>query len=149
MTSDQHIAIASDHGGFDMKTELVPWLESQGYTVTDLGTDSPEAADYPDIGYKMAGVISKAKADTGILICGTGIGVSIAANRNESVRCALCYDETTARLARAHNDANVLALGARTLGIETAKDTIRRFLETDFDPKERYIRRRDKLGGAS
>lgn len=146
MTSDTKIAIASDHGGFVLKAELLQWLKSQGYDVLDLGADSEESSDYPDFGAKMAQAIIGGQVNKGVLICGTGIGISIAANRFSEVRCAVCHDVTTSYLARAHNDANVLAVGARTTGPETVKDILKTFLETDFDAKDRYVRRKEKLG---
>ena len=103
-----------------------------GYDVLDLGTDGTESVDYPDFGQALARAIQEDRAERGVLICGTGIGISMAANRFSGVRAALCHDETSARLAREHNDANVLALGARMLWVEVAKDCLRAFLTTDF-----------------
>jgi ribose 5-phosphate isomerase B len=124
------VAIASDHGGFELKTLLVPELRALGLTVLDLGTGSAEPVDYPDFAQKLVGAILEGKASRGILICGTGIGMSIAANRHRAIRAAVCHDATTARLARQHNDANVLCLGGRVLGAETARDCVKIFLTT-------------------
>jgi ribose 5-phosphate isomerase B len=126
------VAIASDHGGFELKALLVPELRALGLTVLDLGTGSSEPVDYPDYAEKLVGAILEGKAARGILICGTGIGMSIAANRHRAIRAALCHDATTARLARQHNDANVLCLGGRVLGAETARDCVTSFLTTSF-----------------
>jgi ribose 5-phosphate isomerase B len=126
------VAIASDHGGFELKTLLAPEIRALGLTVLDLGTGSAEPVDYPDYAQKVASAILEGKAARGILICGTGIGMSIAANRHRAIRAALCHDATAARLARQHNDANVLCLGGRVLGAETARDCVRIFLATSF-----------------
>jgi ribose 5-phosphate isomerase B len=144
--TDKPIAIASDHAGYELKSVLVKELEASGYSVLDLGTYGPASVDYPDFGVALAQVIEMGKADRGVLICGSGIGISIAANRNPAVRAALCHDETTARLAREHNDANVLALGERTTGVDVAKQCLRIFLTTDFAGGERHERRVAKLG---
>jgi ribose 5-phosphate isomerase B len=139
------IAIASDHAGYDLKETLKNDLESWGYQVDDLGAYSTESVDYPDFGHAMAEAIVSGRADRGVIVCGTGIGISIAANRHPGVRAAVCHDSLTARLARQHNDANVLALGARVLGVETAKDCLKSFLGTEFEGG-RHVRRVEKLG---
>lgn len=126
------IAIACDHAGLTLKTELVAALRAGGHDVLDLGTDGPASVDYPDFADALAAALADGRAGRGILICGTGIGISIAANRHRHVRAALCHDATTARLCREHNDANVLVLGARTLGIEVARDCLASFLATNF-----------------
>lgn len=126
------IAIACDHAGLNLKTELVAVLRGGGHDVLDLGTDGPASVDYPDFADALASALAEGRAARGILICGTGIGISIAANRHRHVRAALCHDVTTARLCREHNDANVLVLGARTVGIEVAKDCLAAFLGTAF-----------------
>lgn len=138
------IALASDHGGFALKAELAEWLKTRGETVLDLGPDSADSVDYPDYADRMAEAIRAGKAGLGVLICGSGIGISIAANRHRWIRAALCHDVTTARLCRAHNDANVLALGARIIGGEVAKDCLAAFLETSFEGG-RHVRRVDKM----
>ena len=116
-----------------------------GYEILDLGTDGPGSVDYPDYGKALAESIVSGKVERGVAVCGTGIGISIAVNRHPGVRAALCYDETSARLAREHNDANVLALGARLIGPEVAKGCLRMFLETEF-AVGRHVARVAKLG---
>ena len=127
------IAIAADHAGYDLKVLLVPELKSLGYEVLDLGTTSRDSVDYPDFADALARAIENGHAGRGVLVCGTGIGIAIAANRHRSVRAGVCHDATTARLTRQHNDANVLALGSRIVGIEVAKDCLRAFLTTAFE----------------
>lgn len=143
--SQNTIAIASDHAGYALKEQLKPFLESLGYQALDLGTHSEESVDYPDFGDAVAKSIIAKQARFGIAICGSGIGISIAANRHAGVRSALCSESLSAQLSRQHNDANVLALGARLIGIETAKDCVRRFLETPYEGG-RHQKRVDKLG---
>ena len=138
------IAIASDHAALAMKAELAAWLAEQGHEVADLGPYNTDSVDYPDYGYKLADAIACGEAERGIALCGTGIGISIAANRYRHVRAARCCDATDARLAREHNDANVLVLGSRTSGAETAIDCVRMFLETGFEGG-RHQRRVDKM----
>lgn len=135
------VAVAADHGGYDLKCALIPELQALGLAVLDLGTNGPELVDYPDFANAVAAAIAAGKAQRGLLICGTGIGVSIAANRHRFLRCALAHDATTARLARQHNDANVLALGGRILGTETAKDCLKVFFTTAFEGGGRHARR--------
>jgi len=139
------VALAADHGGFAIKEELKPELENMGVDCIDLGTDSENSVDYPDFGRAVADAIVEGRAERGVIICGTGIGIAIAANRVGGIRAAVCHDATTARLARAHNDANVLALGARIIGREVAIDCLRTFLSTPFDGGERHTRRVAKL----
>jgi ribose 5-phosphate isomerase B len=127
------IAIGSDHAGFDLKQVLAAYLAELGYDVLDLGTDGPASVDYPDFGKAVATAVADERARFGVVVCGTGIGISIAANRNPGVRAALCHDCTTAELSRRHNDANILALGARIIGVEVAKDCVRTFLTSPFD----------------
>jgi ribose 5-phosphate isomerase B len=143
--SRKPIAIASDHAGYDLKKKLAQELAEMGYEVLDLGTDGPQSVDYPDFGAALAKAVQAGEVERGILICGTGIGISMAANRHPGVRAAVCWDETSARLTREHNDANVLALGARLLGVEVAKDCLRTFLSTDF-AGGRHAGRVAKLG---
>ncbi|MEX0921142.1 MAG: ribose 5-phosphate isomerase B [Rhodovibrionaceae bacterium] len=130
--SNNTIALAADHAGYELKDLLKQDLEAAGYAVLDLGTDSPDSVDYPDFGKALAESIADGRAGRGVIVCGTGIGISIAANRNPVVRAAVCHDETSARLAREHNDANVLALGARLIGTEVARDCLKAFLQTEF-----------------
>ena len=127
------IAIGADHGGFDLKEALKPELKTLGFEISDVGTNSKDAVDYPDFANAMARAIEQGDANRGVLICGSGIGISMAANRHRSLRAAPCHDSLSARLARAHNDANVLGLGARFIGIEVARDCLRTFLTTEFE----------------
>jgi len=138
------IAIASDHAATDMKYTLIQWLRENGHDVNDLGPDGNESVDYPDYGYKLADSIAKEEVDRGIALCGSGIGISIAVNRNPACRCALISESLSAKLCREHNDANVIAMGARLIGIETVKDCITQFLSTEFGG-DRHQRRVDKL----
>ena len=140
----RRIAIASDHAAFVMKSELAEWLRSAGHHVTDLGPESAASVDYPDYGYALARAIEQGEADFGVALCGSGIGISIAVNRNPAARCALVSEPLSASLARQHNDANVVALGARLIGSEMAKACVTAFLETDF-LGDRHQRRVDKL----
>lgn len=142
---DRVISLASDHAGYDLKEEIKTYLQSRQVNVLDLGTNSRDSVDYPDFGKAMADSIAGGKAEFGILVCGSGIGISIAANRNPAVRAALCQSGLAAKLSRQHNDANVLALGARLIGVETALDCVDAFLSTDFEGG-RHARRVDKLG---
>ncbi len=142
------IAIASDHGGFELKSALKAELARLGHETLDLGTNGPTSVDYPDFADAMADAIGQGRAERGILICGTGIGISIAANRHPELRAALVHDAYTARMARQHNDANVLVLGGRTIGVETAKDCLDVFLTTAFEGG-RHARRVEKLGPAA
>ncbi len=127
------IAVASDHAGFDLKETLKRDLQEAGYAVLDLGTNSTASVDYPDFGKAMGEAISLGKAEKGVLVCGSGIGISIAANRNPKVRAVLAHDATSARLAREHNDANVVAFGQRLTGIEVAREALKVFLATEFE----------------
>jgi ribose 5-phosphate isomerase B len=137
------VAIACDHGGFALKEALKVALPDLKWL--DLGTDSAESVDYPDFGNKLAAAIKDGKAARGILICGSGVGISIAANRHAHIRCALVHDVTGARLCRQHNDANVLALGGRMIGEAVAKECVEAFLSTAFEGG-RHQKRIDKLG---
>ena len=143
-TPAHKIALASDHAGFDLKSRIVGFLREQGHDVLDLGATSTDPVDYPDYGQALAKAIAAGEADLGIGICGTGIGISIALNRHPVVRAALCWNEETARLARLHNDANVLALGARVIDPETALACVKVFLSTGFEGG-RHARRVEKL----
>ena len=126
----EKVFLASDHAGFELKNELKEAIKGLGYEVVDLGTNDKNSVDYPDYAHLLA---SKLEPNCyGVLICGTGIGISIAANRHENVRCALCHDEFTARLAREHNDANVIAFGARVIGAGVAISAAEAFLKTEF-----------------
>jgi ribose 5-phosphate isomerase B len=140
----EKIAIVSDHAAFEMKAELAEHLRERGFEVLDLGTSSTDSVDYPDFGYRLAQAIAEGRAERGISLCGSGIGISIAVNRHPACRCALVSDGLSAHLAREHNDANVIAMGARLIGIETAKDCLDQFLATPF-AGGRHQRRVDKL----
>jgi len=142
--TQETIAVAADHAGFPLKETLKGELSARGLAVLDLGTDGPASVDYPDFANRLADALKRGAATRGIVICGTGIGISIAANRHPHVRAALCQDVTAARLARQHNDANVLALGARLIGEEVARECLKIFLDTPFEGG-RHERRVAKL----
>lgn len=138
------IAIAADHAAIELKALLADWLRDAGHEVEDLGPHSNDSVDYPDYGYKLAGAIAGGEAEVGVALCGSGIGISMSVNRHPACRCALVSDNLSARLAREHNDANVIAMGARLIGAETAKDCLAAFLATGFGG-DRHQRRVDKL----
>ncbi len=138
------IAIASDHAGRELKEEIVTFLKEKGIDVIDFGVDNPESVDYPDYGIKVARAVSKGDVEKGILSCGTGIGMSIVANKFPNVRAALCHDMFTARMSRMHNDANVLVLGGRTLERDVALLMVEAWLKTGFEGG-RHQRRLDKI----
>ena len=142
------IAIASDHAAIDLKAALREWLIEEGHEVADLGPDSHDSVDYPDFGYKLAGVVADGTAERGIALCGSGIGISISVNRNPAVRCALVSEPLSAALCREHNDANCIAIGARLTGIDMAKACVSAFLDTEF-AGGRHQRRVDKLSNPS
>jgi len=131
------IAIGSDHGGFGLKQVLAGLLSAEGHEVVDFGTDSAASVDYPLYAASVAREVAAGRCDRGVLVCGTGIGVSIAANKIRGVRAALVHDETTARLAAQHNDANVLCLGGRLLAEPMAFELVRIWLSTPFEPRHR------------
>ena len=139
------IAIAVDHGGFSLKAAAMDAARAEGWKVLDLGTDSTASVDYPDFAEKLVAALADGRASLGVLICGTGIGISIAANRHKGIRAALCYDDDTATLARQHNDANVLCMGGRKTDEATARSMVRIFLTTEFEGG-RHARRVAKLG---
>ncbi|MDE3016791.1 MAG: ribose 5-phosphate isomerase B [Pseudomonadota bacterium] len=141
----QKIAIASDHAGFDMKKTLKTELDALGYEAEDMGTHDTQSVDYPDFAHALARWVEAEKNRRGVLICGSGIGMSIAANRHKGVRAALAHGGGEAALARRHNDANVLCLGARITSDEAAKDALRMFLNTAFEGG-RHEKRVEKLG---
>lgn len=138
------IAIAGDHGGIDLKSILKKELQDLGYAVLDLGTEGTESVDYPDFAYALATALRDGKAARGVLVCGSGIGIGIAANRFPGIRAALIHDAYGARMCRLHNDANVICFGGRTTGPDVAKDCLRIFLETGFEGG-RHARRVEKL----
>ena len=126
------IALASDHAAVELKAELVAWLREEGHEVSDLGPQTADRVDYPDYGYKLAEAVASGSAERGIALCGSGIGISIAVNRNPALRCALVSEPLSAALAREHNDANAIALGARLIGLDMAKACVAAFLGTAF-----------------
>jgi ribose 5-phosphate isomerase B len=138
------IALAADHAGYLLKDELAAWLRDQGHDVSDLGTNGPESVDYPEFGRKLADAVASGRAERGIAICGSGIGIAIAVNREPRCRCARVSEPLSAELAREHNDANVLALGARLTGSDMAKACVLAFLDTNF-AGGRHQRRVDQL----
>lgn len=138
------IAVGSDHGGFNLKEEVKKWLQEKGHKVEDLGTFSLDSVDYPDVAVAVSKKVAAGLADKGILVCGTGIGVSIAANKIPGIRAALCHDTFSARAAREHNDANVLTLGERVIGRGLAMDIVETWLGSRF-AGGRHQRRIDKI----
>ena len=142
--SAKPVAIACDHAGFNLKSVLKQDLEDLGYTPLDLGTNGPESVDYPDFGQALGEAIADGRADMGVLVCGSSIGISIAANRNPAVRAAVVTNSLTAQLSRQHNDANVVCFGERLVGSEIARNAMKVFLETEFEGG-RHARRVDKL----
>ena len=138
------IVLTADHAGVDLKDELVAWLGEQGHDILDLGTHGHDSVDYPKFGALMAEAIADGRAERGITICGSGIGVAIAANRNPACRCAQVDEPLSAALGRKHNDANGIALGGRLIGVEMAKACVEAFLNTEFEGG-RHQRRVDQL----
>ena len=138
------IALAADHAGYELKDELAAWLGEAGHEIIDLGTNGPESVDYPQYGAKLAAEVASGRAERGIAVCGSGIGISIAINREPKCRCARVDDPLSARLAREHNDANVLAFGARLIGHDMARACVTAFLGSDF-AGGRHQRRVDQL----
>jgi len=144
MNDKTDIAIASDHAGVDLKGKIIHFLQDQGLAVSDLGTHNHDSVDYPDYGVPVAQAVSEGQVPRGILICGTGIGMSIVANKFPGVRAALCFDPFTAKVSRLHNDANILVLGQRVLEEKTALEIVRIWLTTGFDGG-RHARRLAKI----
>tara|TARA_Y100000310_G_C20597430_1_gene771234 strand:- start:854 stop:1285 length:432 start_codon:yes stop_codon:yes gene_type:complete len=138
------IALGSDHGGFELKEHLKEYLENSDYTIKDFGCHEPKPVDYPDIAKKVGQYVAKNKV-LGILICGAGIGMSMAANKIKGIRAALCYDNYTAKMSREHNNANILCLGGRTTDKDTAKEIVKTWLSTEFSNEERHIKRINKI----
>lgn len=137
------IAFASDHGGYELKEKLINYFKNNGYETINLGTNSTQSVDYPDFGFIIGNFIANHNADLGIAICGTGIGISIAANKVKGIRAALIYDKNTAVLAKEHNNANVICLGGRVTSYLSARNYINAFLQTTFQP--RHQQRLDKI----
>jgi ribose 5-phosphate isomerase B len=138
------IALSADHAGYALKDELAAWLREQGHEVLDLGTNGAESVDYPRYGSLLAEALGDGRAERGIAVCGSGIGIAIAANRNAACRCAQVAEPLSARLARTHNDANAIALGARLIGPEMARAIVQAFIDADFEGG-RHQRRVDML----
>jgi ribose 5-phosphate isomerase B len=140
------VALASDHGGFVLKTSIIPWLETQDCEILDLGAEIFDINDdYPDYAIEIADAIVEGKADRGILICGSGVGAAIAANKVKGIRACLCHDSYSAHQGVEHDDMNVLCLGGRVIGIEMAKELISNFLQANFKGEEKYRRRIQKI----
>lgn len=139
------IGIGSDHGGFELKQEIMEMLETEGFKFKDYGCYDKSSIDYPDVAKPVANAVLDGTIEKGILICGTGIGISITANKFQGIRCALCSDHFSAVATREHNDANILALGGRNTGPEVAKDIVMAFLTTEFSNDERHMRRISKI----
>lgn len=140
------VAVGADHAGFVLKAALAKQLTEMGYAVTDLGTNGPDSVDYPDFAKAVADAVAAGRARWGVLVCGSGVGMAIAANRNPAVRAVAAHSGLEARLSRQHNNANVLALGARLVGEEMARDCVTAFFSTPFEGG-RHERRVAKLGG--
>lgn len=139
------IVIAADHGGFRLKNELVPLLKAAGHTVEDLGTHTDASCDYPDFAHQVARLIEDRKAERGVLVCGTGVGMSIAANRHPGIRAVVCSDTYTASLSRSHNDSNVLCIGERVVGSGLAWSIVSAWLTEPASTEERHAKRRAKI----
>lgn len=139
------IAIGADHGGYDIKEEIKEYLKANDIEYSDVGIYEKKSCDYPDIALLAAVKVLNKECDLGVLVCGTGIGISIAANKIAGIRCAHCHDTTSAKLTRLHNDANMLAMGGRIIGAELAKDIVEAFIKTPFSGDERHKRRIGKI----
>ncbi len=139
------IAVAADHAGFLMKQRVVEWLKAQGHSVLDLGTTSPEPVDYPDFSELLGRAILDGRAERGVLLCGSGVGASVAVNKFPGIRAGLCHDTYSAHQGVEHDDMNVLALGARVIGTELALELVRTFLGAKFSGAERHVRRLEKI----
>ena len=141
------LAIGADHAGYDLKEQLIPWLESSGHEVIDVGAHAVDPTDdFPDIAAEVARSVSENVAQRGIMVCGSGVGASIATNKVKGIRACLCHDTYTARQGVEHNNMNVLCLGGRVIGIETAREVVSAFVGADFTPEARFQRRIDKVG---
>jgi ribose 5-phosphate isomerase B len=139
------VAIGADHAGYRLKQELIPWLGSIGHEVTDLGTSSTEPVDYPDVAALVAGAVLGGPVERGVLICGSGVGASVAANKLPGIRAGLCHDTYSAHQGVEHDDMNILVLGARVIGVELARELVRFFLDARFTHEERHDRRLAKI----
>ena len=141
------IALGCDHGGYPLMKEIIKYLDSEKIEYKNFGTYSEESCDYPVYAKAAANAVAKGECEKGILICGTGIGISITANKIKGIRCALCHDCFSAKATREHNDANMLAIGARVIGPGLAVEIVKNFLNTDFSNDERHIRRIKQIEG--
>jgi RpiB/LacA/LacB family sugar-phosphate isomerase len=139
------IALASDHAGFELKEKMAAHLEAAGFEVMDLGTHSEEPADYPDFALAIGEALGEGRAERGILVCGSGVGACVAANKMKGIRAGLCHDTYSAHQGVEHDDINVLCLGARVIGEELAKELVTAFLSAKFTGEERHRRRLDKI----
>ncbi len=139
------VAIGADHGAFDRKAEVIEHLKEAGHEVKDFGTYTPDSCDYPAIGNSVAEAVASGEYDRGIVMCTTGIGISIVANKVHGIRCALCSDTTSARLTRQHNDANMLSIGAGVIGPNLTMDIVDVFMNTEFSNEEKHVRRLSQL----
>ncbi len=139
------IALGCDHGGYGLKLEIIKYLEAQGIAYKDFGSNSLDSCDYPEYGRAAAEAVASGECETGIVICTTGIGISITANKVKGIRCALCSDTVSARLTKEHNDANMLALGAGIVGTNLALGIVDTFLHTEFSGEEKHSRRITKI----
>jgi len=142
--SKENIVLAADHGGYDLKLILKDFLLEQGFDVLDLGCNGPQSVDYPDYAQALTDAIKENRASRGVLVCGSGIGISIAANRHAHIRAALVHDRLSAELSRQHNNANVIVMGGRLIGMDVAKDCLKAFLNTEFEGG-RHQKRIDKM----
>ena len=134
------LAIGNDHTAVEMKNEIMAYLEEKGYEVVNVGTDSPERFNYPVSGYKVAKMVASGEVDGGILICGTGVGISLAANKVKGIRAVVCSESYSARLSRMHNNTNIVAFGARVIGVETAKDIVDAWLGAEYEGGRHQVR---------
>ena len=140
------IGIGNDHSALELKAEIIGFLKEKGYEIVDFGTNSTESCDYPIYGEKVARAVAAGEVEKGILICGTGLGISLAANKVEGIRAVVCSEPFTAKMARAHNNCNILAFGARVVGAELAKMIVGTWLDTEFESEsERHRRRVDMI----
>ena len=139
------LVIANDHAAVELKHEIKAYMESLGHEVINIGTDSNDSCHYPEFGKKAADMVASGEVDLGVLICGTGVGISLAANKVKGIRCGVCSEATTARLIRQHNNANMIAFGARIVGSELAKDIVKAFLDAEFEGGGRHQQRIDMI----
>ena len=139
------IVVGADHRGFQMKNAIADFLRTDGHDVSDVGTDSEESVDYPDIAVALAAEIQSGKAERGVLVCGSGVGASVAANKLSGIRAAVTHDSYSARQGVEHDDMNVICLGSHVIGIDVALEVTKAFAAASFDPQERYLRRLEKV----